>query len=133
MNESMKTKYTEGLILGLILPFLFLTLPESFFNRPESVGCLFRWVHFKAYFNSDLIEKIMTFLNPAPHWFHWIEPGECLSCGLTRAFRHLLLGEWEQAISLHPLSPFFFLTIVCFYLAFLFYCFKKINLKKKVS
>lgn len=37
--------------------------------------------------------------------FRWLTGWPCPGCGMTRAFGALVQGQWERALSLHPLSP----------------------------
>ena len=44
--------------------------------------------------------------------FKLITGFDCMFCGLTRAFHEISLGNFQEAISYHPLAPLVYLLVV---------------------
>lgn len=102
-------------IAWVAIPWIFISLPDRFFQREESVGCFYRWLHAKDYFHFSWLEQIVSVLNPAPLIFPWVEAGECFGCGLTRAMRCLSRFDWQGALEYHPWSPFIAIALLIGY------------------
>lgn len=56
----------------------------------------------------------------------------CPGCGMSRAFVHLLRGEWPEAIRLHPFAPFFLAAWCVLLLTFVLPAGKRKDLARRV-
>jgi hypothetical protein len=57
--------------------------------------------------------------------FHFMTGIPCLTCGMTRSFRHMVYGRLSEAFSLNPLGAFF-----CFFtILYVVYAFTVISLR----
>jgi hypothetical protein len=55
--------------------------------------------------------------------FRWLTGTPCFFCGLTRSLSCLAHGQWDLAITFHPLGPLAFGTLLAVFLGSVFHIF----------
>lgn len=116
-----------ALFVVTLAPLFFFIVPHSFFNRPEELGCVFRWLYHYEYFGVEWLKSLINIVNPFPFLIEWVDLGECLSCGMTRAFYSIFHLKFDDALNFNPLSLYIFIPTWSLYYWILFKCKTLVN------